>query len=84
MAQIDDLQAAIVAEEVDIAQIAGVATKIASDVAALLAQVAAGTTPTDLTAQIASINADAATLANAAGILAAADTSANPPAPAKA
>lgn len=80
MAQIDDLNTAIQAEDVDVQQIAAVATKVDADVVALLAKIQAGNIPTDLTTQIQAIQAHTAALATALGQLNDADTQANPPA----
>lgn len=80
MAQLDDLNAAIAAEDVDIQLIADSAIKIGADVTALLAKIGSGTPPTDLTAQIAAINAHVASLKTASDQLTAADSAANPPA----
>ncbi len=79
MAQIDDLNTAIAAEDVDVQTIAASATKIAADITALKALVAAGASPTVLTTQIDSILAHSTSLATAAGILQAADKDANTP-----
>lgn len=77
MAQIDDLNAAIAAEDVDVQLIAASAVKIGTDVTTLLAKITAGASPTDLTAQIAAINAHVASLKTASDQLTAADTAAN-------
>ena len=54
MAQIDDLNAAIAAEDVEVQTLLASVTKIGSDIDALLAKIAAGGVPTDLTAQLSS------------------------------
>lgn len=79
MAQLDDLNTAIAAEDVDVQLIAASATKIDADIVALKAAIAAGAPPTVLTAQITAIQAHTAALATAAGILQAADVNANQP-----
>lgn len=81
MAQIDDLNAAIKAEDVQVTTLAASITKIDSDVDALLAAVQAGATPTDLTVQIQAIQSHTSALATAVAQLAAEDTKANPPTP---
>lgn len=80
MSQQDDLDAAIKAEDVTIQAIAASATKIASDVDALLAKIAGGTAPADLTTEIQAVQAHTASLQAAADQLTAADQKANPPA----
>jgi uncharacterized protein (DUF3084 family) len=79
MAQIDDLNAAIQAEDVEVSTLAASITKIDSDVDALLAAVKAGATPTDLTTQIQAIQSHTSALATAVAQLAAEDTKANTP-----
>lgn len=79
MAQIDDLNAAIAEEDVDVQLIAASAIKIDADIVALKAAIAAGASPTVLTNQISAIQAHTAAMATAAGILQAADTKANTP-----
>lgn len=72
-----DLDAAIAAEGATVTQLATVVTKIAADVTALLAKIAAGSTPADLTNEVTAINAQAAVLSTAAQQLTDADTAAN-------
>lgn len=79
MAQLDDLNAAIAEEDVDVQIIAASATKIDADIVALKAAIAAGANPTVLTAQVTAIQTHTAALATAAGILQAADVKANTP-----
>lgn len=78
MSQLDDLNVAIQAEDVDIQQLGPIATKIDADIVALKAAVAAGATPTDLTTQITAIQAHTAALATGLSQLSASDTKANP------
>lgn len=75
MAQIDDLNSAIQAEDVEINDILPVVTKIGADIAALEAAVAAGAKPTDLTAQIQAVQSHVASLTTALQQLQAADAS---------
>ena len=82
MAQIDDLNAAIQSEDVEINDILPVVTKIQADITTLLAKVAAGGTPTDLTTQIQAIQSHVSSLTTALQQLNDADTSANPAPPA--
>lgn len=82
MAQIDDLNASIQAEDVQVTTLAASITKIDSDVDALLAAVKAGATPTDLTAQIQAIQSHTSALATAVAQLAAEDAKTVPPTPA--
>lgn len=80
MAQIDDLNDAIKAEDVEVSDLAASITKIDADVDALLAAVQAGATPTDLTTQIQAIQSHTSALATAVAQLTAEDVKANPPA----
>ena len=80
MAQIDDLNAAIKAEDVDVSTLAASITKIDSDVDALLAAVQSGISGPDLTAQIQAIQSHTSALSTAIAQLAAEDSKANPPA----
>lgn len=80
MAQIDDLNDAIKAEDVEVSDLAASITKIDADVDALLAAAQAGATPTDLTTQIQAIQSHTSALATAVAQLTAEDTKANPPA----
>jgi hypothetical protein len=77
MGQLEDLNAAIQAEDVDIQQLGPIATKIDADIVALKAAVAAGATPADLTTQITAIQAHTAALATGLGQLGDSDTKAN-------
>ena len=65
MAQIDDLNAAIKAEDVELTTIQDSIVKIGTDIDALLAKIAAGGTTTDLTAQLQAIQAHVAALTTA-------------------
>lgn len=78
MAQIDDLNAAIKAEDVGISDLAASITKIDADVDALLAAAQSGATPQDLTAQITAIQSHTSALATAVSQLSAEDVKANP------
>ena len=78
MAQgITDLDAAIKAEDVTVQLIATSVGKIAADVTALLAKIAAGGTPADLTVEVQAVTSHAAALQAAADILAKSDKDAN-------
>lgn len=79
MAQIDDLNTAIQAEDVELSDLSASITTINADITKLLAAVAAGATPTDLTNQITAIQAHTAALTTAVSQLASDDTSVNPP-----
>lgn len=79
MAQIDDLNAAIQAEDVQVTTLAASITKIDADVDALLAAAQKAGVPMDLTAQITAIQSHTSALATAVAQLAADDTKANPP-----
>lgn len=72
-----DLDAAIAAEDVTVQAIAASVSKIATDVTTLLAKIAAGSTPADLTNEVTAVNSHAASLQAAADILKDADTKAN-------
>lgn len=78
MAQIDDLNAAIQAEDVQVSTLAASITKIDSDVDALLEAVKNGATATDLTTQIQAIQSHTAALQTAIAQLGSEDTKANP------
>lgn len=65
MAQIDDLNAAIQAEDVQIAAIQASLVKVGADIGALLAKITTGATPTDLTAQLQAIQSHVAALTTA-------------------
>lgn len=79
MAQIDDLNAAITAEDVEVQDLLPVVTKIDTDIAALAALVASGSTPPDLSAQIQAIQSHTASLVTAIQQLSDADNAAVPP-----
>ena len=79
MAQIDDLNTAIKNEDVEVTTIQASIVKIAADVDALLAKVAAGATGPDLTAAIQAVQAHMASLTTGNQQLVDADTKANPP-----
>lgn len=81
MAQIDDLNAAIQAEDLEIQDLLPVVTKIDTDIAALAALVAAGGTGPDLSAAIQAIQAHTSSLKSAVDQLTAADDAAVPPTP---
>lgn len=82
MAQIDDLNAAIQAEDVQVSTLAASITKIDADVDKLLASAQAAGVPTDLTNQIQAIQSHTSALSTAVSQLAAEDTKANPTTPA--
>ncbi len=79
MSQLDDLNAAIAAEDVEVQDIVSSVTKVDSDIDALLAKIASGTPPTlpDITAQLQQIAAHTTALTQAATQLKADDTKAN-------
>lgn len=77
MAQKEDLDAAIQAEDVTIQKIAASVTKIADDVTALLAKITSGTPAADLTNEIQAVQSHTAALQTAADQLVAADTKAS-------
>jgi capsule polysaccharide export protein KpsE/RkpR len=81
MAQIDDLNAAIAAEDVEITDIMTSIAAVSADITKLLAAIAAGGTPTDLTQQLTAIQSHLATLTTGAQQLKDADTAANAPKP---
>lgn len=76
MAQIDDLNAAITAEDGQVTAMQAVLVKIGADIDALLAKIAAGGTTTDLTAQIQAIQSHVSALTTANAQLVADDTKA--------
>lgn len=80
MSQLDDLNAAITAEDVEVQDILASVTKINADVEALLAKIAAGGTLPDITAQLQAIAAHTAALTTASQQLKDEDAKANPPA----
>lgn len=80
MSQLDDLNTAIQAEDVEITTLLASVTKIDADVDALLAKIAAGATLPDITTQLTAIQAHTAALTTAAQQLADEDAKANPPA----
>lgn len=82
MSQLDDLNAAIAAEDVEIQDILSSIAKVAADIAALIAKVAAGNVPTDLTTQLQAMQSHLASLTTGAQQLKDADAAANPPPPA--
>lgn len=71
------LDAAIQAEDVTVQLIAANVSKIAADVTALLAKIAAGGNPVDLSTEIQAVQSHAASLQTAADALTASDTAAN-------
>lgn len=77
MSQLDDLNAVIQAEDVQIQAIGAVVTKIDADVVALLAKIAAGGTMPDITTQLQAIQSHTAALATAVQQLSDDDTKAN-------
>jgi chromosome segregation ATPase len=77
MAQIDDLNAAIASEDVEITDILDSIKKVDADIDALIAKVQAGNIPTDLTAQLQAIAAHTTSLTNGAAQLKADDAKAN-------
>lgn len=78
MSQLDDLNTAIQAEDVQVTTIAASVTKIDSDVDALLAKAQGGATGPDLTQEIQAIQAHTSALSAAVSQLTAEDTKANP------
>jgi hypothetical protein len=81
MSQIDDLKQEVSDEDVQVTTLVASAAKIDADVAALIAKVAAGATPADITAQLTTIKAHTAALASVNANMVADDLSANPTAP---
>lgn len=79
MSQLDDLQAAISAEDVEIQDLVASITKIDTDIDALLAKIAAGGTMPDITAALTAIAAHTTALQTASAQLKADDAKANPP-----
>lgn len=77
MAQIDDLNAAIKAEDVELTTTQASIVAIAADIAKLKAAAAGGATPQDLTTQITAIQAHLAALTTANQQLVDADKAAN-------
>lgn len=77
MSQLDDLNAAIQSEDVEITDLQASITSVAADVTKLKAAVAAGSTPTDLTTQISAIQTHLASLTTGAKQLQASDKEAN-------
>lgn len=77
MTQLDDLNASIQAEDVQIQSLVGVVTKIDADIVALLAKIAAGGTMPDITAQLQAIQSHTSSLVTAVASLSADDTKAN-------
>lgn len=78
MSQLDDLNAAIAAEDVELADLMASIAKVAADITALLAKIEAGNTPTDLTTQLAAVQAHLASLTSGVQQLDDADKAANP------
>lgn len=76
MSQLDDLNAAIQAEDVEISDLLSVITKVAADIDKLIAS----STSPDLTAQLQAIQSHLASLNTGAQQLKDADSKANPPA----
>jgi hypothetical protein len=74
MAQIDDLNTAIQAEDVELTTVQASIVTIAADVTRLIAAVKAGGTPTDLTNQLTAVQAHLAALTTANQQLVDADT----------
>jgi len=77
MSQLDDLNTAIKNEDVEVQDIIASVTKVDADIDALIAKIAAGGVPTDLTAQLQAIASHTSSLTTAATQLKAADTKAN-------
>lgn len=77
MTQLNDLNTAIQAEDVEVNDILASVTKIGTDITTLLAKIAAGGVPTDLAAQLQAIQSHVASLTTAAQQLKAADAQAN-------
>ena len=78
--QIDDLNAAISAEDGQLTAMQAVLAKVVADIDALLAKIAGGSTAADLTTEIQAIQAHVSALSTATQQLTDADTKANPPA----
>jgi hypothetical protein len=77
MAQIDDLNTAIKAEDVEVTTILASIVTVAADVAKLKAAIAAGATPQDLTTQITAVQSHLASLTTGTQQLVDADKAAN-------
>lgn len=77
--QLDDLKAAIAEEDVELADVLAVNTKVEKDLADLAAAVKAGATPEDISAQIAAIREQTASLKTGVQVLKDADDAAVPP-----
>lgn len=78
MSQLDDLNAAIANEDVEIQDLLASITKVDADIDALIAKIAAGGVPTDLTAQLQAIASHTTALTAGAAQLKADDSKANP------
>ena len=77
MSQLDDLNKAISDEDVELTTVQASIVSVAADVAKLKAAVAAGASPTDLTAQIAAVQAHLTSLTTGNQQLVDADKAAN-------
>lgn len=77
MSQLDDLNAAIQAEDVQIQTLVASAVKIDADVDALLAKIAAGASLPDITNALTAIQSHTAALASVNTEMVSADTKAN-------
>ncbi len=77
MSQLDDLTQEVADEDVQITTLVASAAKIDADIDALIAKIAAGATPADITAQLTAIKAHTAALASVNAEMVAADTKAN-------
>jgi capsule polysaccharide export protein KpsE/RkpR len=77
MTQLEELNAAIAAEDVEVQDLLTSVSKIGTDIDALLAKIAAGGTTTDLAAQLQAIQSHVASLTTAAQQLKDSDTKAN-------
>lgn len=77
MSQLDDLNAAIAAEDVEIQDLLSSITKVAADIDTLIAKIGTGTPPVDLTVQLQALSSHLASLTTGAQQLKDADTKAN-------
>lgn len=77
MSQLDDLNAAIQAEDVEIQDLLASVTKVDADIDALIAKIAAGGVPADLTQQLQAIAAHTTSITTAAEQLKADDAKSN-------
>lgn len=78
MSQLDDLNAAIAAEDVEIQDLLASITKVASDIDTLIAKINAGGGTVDLTTQLQALSSHLSSLTTGAQQLKDADAKANP------